>query len=169
MNKTQLKVTDLVLKISNSLDGDGFEFLQNAMNYVNHNIKTNKYDKDVVEKERKIRWKRTAHQILRDNFVYSQKGCTDLVIAFQALCEARGYKTNFVKVKDKEGKQIHSVTEVKMGKDWFTVDVAGKAGVKKGKLQKNEVFGIWHFWMRGKDAWDLGFTSFDSIKKMAHT
>ncbi|MGB6838690.1 MAG: hypothetical protein WBD86_01870 [Microgenomates group bacterium] len=163
MSKTQIEVTDLVKQISASLGGDGLEFLQNAMDYVNHKIKRKKYDKDVVEEERKVRWKRTAHQILKDDYVYGQKGCTDLVITFQALCEAKGYKTNFVKVKGKEGKQIHSIAEVKLGKDWFKVDVAGKAGVKKEKLQKSEVFGIWHFWMRGRDAWDLGFTSFDSI------
>ncbi len=158
----QLEITETIKKTALNIGGDGKKYLQNVINFINTKIEHRDYNKETEEHEKSIRWKRTADQILKDGYIYKQKGCTDMVILFQALCEAKGYLTMFVKVKEIEGKAIHSVAEVKLPElGWHIVDVAGRTGIRKGKLDKKDTFGRWMFWRRGHDAWGLGFISYN--------
>ncbi len=159
----QLETTEAIKETALNITGEGIEYLQNAIGFINTKIKHKEYNKETENHEKSIRWKRTADQILKDGYVYKEKGCTDMVILFQALCKAKGYSTMFVKVKEINGNAIHSVAEVELPKlGWHIVDVVGRAGVKKGKLEIKNTFGRWTFWKRGHDAWELGFTSYNS-------
>lgn len=165
MKHTQVAVTDKVLTASKTIDGSGLDYLKNTIKYLDNNIKLIPITDDNKKAEQTIRWKRTADQILGDSYVYKEKSCTDFVITFQALCEAKGYPTNFVKVKEKSGKAIHSIAEVKIDDNWYKVDVTGRSGIEKGLLQEDEVFGKWVLWRRGKDSWDVGFSSIELLSQ----
>ena len=152
----QIAVTPTIKKIALEIDGNGLTFIENALLYIKEAIVSKSYSEDVVDEERKIRWSRTADQIVNDGYVYQTKGCSDLVILFQALCEARGYPTNFLRVKDKNNRPNHSMTEVQIDGDWYTVDAGGSLEIKKGGLKEGEIFKQYTLWKKGRDGWDVG-------------
>jgi len=49
-----------------------------------------------------------------------------LVVVFLSLCEAIGLETYFVKLKKKDSGMVHSVTQVRIGNDWYIFDVTNK-------------------------------------------
>ena len=159
---SQVDVTPFISKVSTQIDGEGLDYVNNTVKFVNTQIKIRPYNEDTAEDEKSIRWKRTADEILKDNYVYEKKACTDMVIVFIVLCLAKGYECNFVKVKEKEGKRIHSVAEVRFGNEWYVVDVAGRNGVIKGQLSEGSEFGEWVYWKKGRDSWDIGMSSYDN-------
>ena len=153
----QVRVTDRILGLADDIVGEGVIYIRNVFDYISNNINHRIYDETSIEHEASIRWRRSADQILEDGYVYKQKGCTDEVILFQSLCEAKGYKTRFVKVRGTKGNRIHSLAEVQIGDEWYLVDVGGKLGIREGKLKEDEEYGGWVYWKRGNDAWSLGF------------
>jgi hypothetical protein len=162
---SQIVITKKISDLAMMIKGHGVLYFENVIKWINKNIMFREYNQETSGHEKSIRWRRTADQILKDGYIYRQKGCTDMVILFQALCEAKGYKTNFIKVKENGGKGIHSIAEAEVtGEGWYKIDVAGRAGVEKGKFTTVEKFGKWIFWKRGRDAWDLGYTSYESIR-----
>jgi hypothetical protein len=122
-------------------------------------------DEKSMEHEKTIRWKRTANQIFEDGYVYQGKACTDQVVSFIALCRALGLETRFVKLKKE--KMVHSVAEIKLEDGWYVFDVSNKDNLPiKGEITKNNPYGKWQLWQKGRDAWDMGLTDFDSMKKI---
>jgi transglutaminase-like putative cysteine protease len=123
------------------------------------------YDSSAQESEKLIRWKRTAAEILQDGYVYSGKACTDLTVLFIALCRALNLETNFVKLK-KENK-VHSVAEVKLASGWYIFDVADRTSQPvPGIITAEQPYQGWQLWQKGRDAWDLGLSSWGDIKKI---
>jgi hypothetical protein len=165
---SQVEVTGLVKEIADSIIGHGFDFLDNAKQEVNRRLMIRPYDEDTKEHEAAIRWKRSANQILEDGYVYCGKSCTDMVVVFIALCKAKGYETRFDKlIKEIDGRKfVHSVAEVKLENGWYTVDVAGKGGIIKGEILADKEFNGYRLWKKGRDAWDLGLTNYESIKEI---
>lgn len=160
----QIEVTERIKEVSSQIDGEGTDYLTNAIKWIRSNINFREYNQETQEHERSIRFRRTAEQVLEDGYVYMQKYCTDVVILFQALCEAKGYGTNFIRVKENGGTGIHSMVEVEVpGDGWYKVDPAGGVGIERGKFKEDEAFGDWTFWKRGRDSWDLGITSYESM------
>jgi len=163
--QSQIETTERIKEVSSQIDGEGIDYITNAISWINTNIDFKEYNQEVLEHERSIRLRRTADQILQDGYIYKRKGCTDEVVLFQALCETKGYNTNFIKVRDDERNKLHSMAEVEVpGDGWYKVDPAGKAGIEQDKFIEGGVFGGWTFWKRGKDSWELGFTSYESMK-----
>ncbi len=131
------------------------------------------YDDSTQEEEKKIRWKRTGSEILRDRYVYQGKACTDLVIAFITLARTAGIKnTCFVKLINKQTGAVHSVGEFELPDGWYIFDIAhSKTLPIKGRIIKNVPFGIpplgpYLLWKKGRDSWDLGLTEFKTINKI---
>lgn len=126
------------------------------------------YDVSTKEEEKQIRWKRTGAQILEDGYVYQGKACTDLVVAYLALAKTGGIKdARFVKVKNYETGAIHSVAELRLENDWYIFDVDNKNALPtKGKIEKDVPWNGFLLWKKGRDAWDLGLTEFDSSIKI---
>ncbi|PIT95262.1 hypothetical protein COT98_00490 [Candidatus Falkowbacteria bacterium CG10_big_fil_rev_8_21_14_0_10_39_9] len=122
------------------------------------------YDDSTREQEKAIRWKRTAGEILRDGYVYSEKACTDLTVLYIALCQALGLETSFVKVKN--GERVHSIAEIKLDDGWYIFDIFRKNIPVKGLITPDAPFAGWQLWQKGRDAWDIGLTSFDDINKI---
>ena len=161
---SQIEVTSKIREMARRIEGEGLEYVKNASGWIQKYLEFREPNAspEEVQLERRIRWRRTADRILEDGYVYKGKACTDVTVGFQALCEARGYKTRFVKVKRKEGGEIHSMAEVEFGDGWYLVDVqsASRGGIRKGELKKGEEVRGWELWRKGRDAWDLGLTSF---------
>lgn len=123
------------------------------------------YNDSTAEHEKSIRWKRTAAQILSDGYVYQGKSCTDLVVLFITLCNALGLETRFVKLKKRE--MVHSIAEVKLEDGWYIFDVSNQNNLPiKGEVTKENPHKDWELWKKGKDAWDLGLSEFNSINKI---
>jgi Transglutaminase-like superfamily. len=121
------------------------------------------YDLATKNDEARIRWKRTAGQILEDGYVYIGKACTDIVVLFLACCRTIGLGTRFVKVKN--NKTVHSLAEVKLDDSWYIYDVASKDGLpEKGEIVSEKLYKGWQLWKKGRDAWDLGLVDIGSIK-----
>ena len=120
------------------------------------------YSNRTKKHESRIRWRRTADQILKDGYVYEGKACTDIVVTFLALCHALDLKTRFVKlIRDK---YVHSVAEIRIRKDWYIFDVANqKSKPIKGTITKSHPYKRWRLWKKGRDAWDLGLANLESI------
>ena len=122
-------------------------------------------DEASSEHEKSIRWKRTAGQILEDGYVYEGIACTDQVVLFIALCHALRLETRFVKIK-KTG-MVHSVSEIKLDDGWYIFDVSNINNIPiKGEITAETPYRDWQLWKKGRDAWDLGLTEFDTIKKI---
>ena len=102
-------VTPAIKEAASKIGGDGLTFVENALRYIRDTIESKPYGDAVIDEERKIRWSRTADKVLSDGYVYKTKGCTDLVVLFQALCEARGYSTNFLRINDRIVSINHSM------------------------------------------------------------
>ncbi|MFA5130887.1 MAG: transglutaminase domain-containing protein [Patescibacteria group bacterium] len=159
--ETTIVIKDLVRDIKSPLTIDSLVRIRDLMY---SKIEIRPYDNTTKEYEKEIRWKRTASEILEDAYVYSGKACTDLTILFIALCKALGLKTNFVKVMN--DKSVHSVAEIKLNDGWYIFDVAMKSIPVKGSITNKKPYGEWILWKKGRDAWDLGLTEFESISKI---
>ena len=123
------------------------------------------YNDATKDHEKSIRWKRTAGEILNDGYVYNGKACTDLVVLFLSLCLALGLNTRFVKLKKE--KMIHSVAEIKLEDGWYIFDIAHQNDVPtKGEITEGAPYGEWKLWKKGRDAWDLGLTDFNTITQI---
>jgi len=86
---SQVEVTDVVRAFTKNIPGDGLEFLNNAAEKVKDTVALIPYNDSTRAAEAKLRWRRTATQIITDGYVYEGKSCTDDVIVFLAVCRAK--------------------------------------------------------------------------------
>ena len=165
--KSQVETTERILNLVSNFGQkiDTPEDLVRLRTLVFKKIRTIPYSKQSAAHEKSIRWKRTADEILRDGYVYQGKSCTDLVVSFIALCKALKINARFVKVKNEN--LVHSLAEVKLGKDWYIFDVSNPKSIpEKGELKSGTEWGGWSLWKKGRDAWDLGLVEFESIRRI---
>ena len=162
--KSQLELTDRIINIANSVDGEGLDLVIGLRNKMYELLEIKPYNESTKHHESMIRWKRTADEIISDGYVYEGKSCTDRVIVFLGLANARNFETNFVKVHNKQ--LVHSVAEININNNWHIYDVASNQKPFLGQYQKGLELNGWYLWKKGKDAWDLELTDYDSIKKI---
>ena len=165
MNKTQVNFSNISKKILEKIwPIKNYNDLIKIHNYLFNNIDFYEYDDNSKEHEKLIRWKRTGEEILKDNFVYKTKSCTDLVIVFIKLCNAAWLKTKFVKVK--KNLKIHSIAEVKINKTRYICDISVKeCKIVEWKLSKENDFFWWKLYKKWIDSWDIGLEKYDDIIK----
>ena len=155
-------VADLVSEVERPLSADS---LAKIRDLIYAKIERRPVDESSAGPEKELRWKRTAGQILDDGYTYAGKDCTDLAVLFMAACQALGHETRFVKLK-KENK-IHSVVEILLDDGWYAFDPSNRESVPaKGEISETQPWKDWQFWKKGRDAWDLGLTDFDSKSKI---
>ncbi len=166
MDKSQLepsaKIRELIADIKKPITPDKLKQIKERLDL---KIELRPYNESTREHEKAIRWRRTASQILQDGFVYEGKACTDQVVLFLAFCQALELETRFVKIK--KGEMVHSVAEIKLSDGWYVFDVSGKSTAPiKGEITDETPYKDWQLWRKGRDAWDLGLNSFETIKKI---
>lgn len=160
--ETTAEIKSLVSSIKSPITTESLVEIKNLMY---SKLKVRPYDDSTKGHEKAIRWKRTADEILRDGYIYQGKACTDVTVLFIALCKALGLDTNFVKVRKE--KMVHSVAEIKLYDGWYIFDVSNMQNIPiKGIITKNYPYKDWQLWQKGRNAWDLGLTDFESISKI---
>jgi len=167
MNDSQIETTEEIKKlVSDVKQPITSNVLVDIRDLMYSRILIRPYDDSTKEHEKSIRWKRTADQILKDGYVYNDKACTDVTVLYIALCKTLGLETNFVKLK--KDKTIHSVAEIKLIDGWYIFDVSNTKNTPvKGEITKDfPYYKDWQLWQKGRDAWDLGLTDFESISKI---
>lgn len=147
---------------------NNIEDLLNIRRQMYRDIEFLPYNDETREIEKEIRWKRTGSEVLEDGYVYQGKFCTDIVVTFITLVKAAGVKdTRFVKVKNPETNTVHSLAEVKLSNSWYIFDVSNRDSLPlKGQITKENPFGKYLLWKKGRDSWDLGLDEFNTIQKI---
>ncbi|MBS3147094.1 hypothetical protein J4471_05375 [Candidatus Woesearchaeota archaeon] len=154
-HKSQIYLTKSIKEFSNDIVGSTTEeIFQNIRKKIYETVKLVSLDEQY---EKEIRWKRTADQILDDKIVDTKRGCTDITILFIAVAKAKNIKCDFVKLRSKDGKLIHSIIRTKIDGEYFLFDVT-KGNFDKEKdskiLQNFDIVKV------GKDSWDIGLSKF---------
>ena len=75
--------------------------------------------------EERIRHRRTAGQILVDNYVYQERACVDWVTLFQSVCVALGIESQFVYLFYESGdykRRLHGIVQFQRADRWFHFD-----------------------------------------------
>lgn len=167
--QSQVEVTPLVRRVASTVDSittpGHLTELQHAML---SNLEYCEYTRKTAGREREIRWRRTADEILRDRYVYEGKACTDLTVVFIALCRAHGLEPVFVKVY-RTGR-VHSLVEVAIGGTWYIYDPSRyRSEPMEGRIEAGTAFQGWTLWRKGRDSWDIGLCEYDDIRTMYDT
>jgi hypothetical protein len=168
-NPSQVELTDAVKRIYEEWSLPKIETPDDLMlvrKKLFSEIEFRPYNDLTKEEEEKIRWKRTGTEVIEDRYVYQGKACTDLIVAFTVLAKAGGVEeTRFVKLKSNENNMVHSVGEFKLENEWYIFDASNSKSVpEKGEI--TDKYGPFLLWKKGRDAWDLGLTEFDTIRKI---
>jgi hypothetical protein len=166
---TQLKITKPIKSFVAGMKLETLDDLIELKIKMRTALNTIPYEESIVGEIRRIMWKRTAHQILEDGYIYSKDSCTDIVILFMALCKALGLKTYFVKVRKKNGEpEMHSIAEIQLPKPygWYLFDLAYDNPPEKGRMTPGSVYRGWEFWKKGRDSWDLGLWKYGDRYKI---
>ena len=164
-SKSQIETTNRLREIAESAEGEGIALLEGMKVKVYEEIRLRPYNEETAQDEKNIRWKRTADEIFRDGYVYDGKACTDLVVAFLGLANAKGLETKFVKLRNE--KMVHSIAEIKLEDGWYMYDIASRnTKPSKGQFVEDVPMDGWTLWKKGRDSWDLGLSEFEDIGKI---
>ena len=162
---SQVAVTPLIRQVALQVEIEGVDDLKALQQVMFSNLKYQRMNRMTTPKEMRIRWRRTAHQILSDRIVYEGKTCTDLTVLFIALCRAHNLSTRFVKVY--KGNRVHSVAEVNIKNKWYIYDASNyKSNPIEGEITEEKDFMGWRLWRKGRDSWDIGLKGYKDIRKM---
>lgn len=165
---SQVEVDDSIRSIVAGVSVDEPGDLVDLRSLLFSRLEIRPYNEETRAHEREIRWKRTASEILSDGFVYETKACSDINIAFIAMCRALGLETRLVKLKAVGNNGTHTVSEVKVNSSWYTYDVMKKRAVPsqgeviEGAEYGGPPWGPYLLWKKGRDLWDMGLVGFDS-------
>ncbi len=124
-----------------------------------HYLEFKPYNNQTRKRADNLQWKRTASEIIKDQYVYCGKACSDLAITFLALCKAAGVKGRLVKLKSiDDSNSTHSIVEVNLKGIWYRMDPSSKDSLPaKGALTNKSIWNKkYKVWKKGRDAWDLG-------------
>jgi len=166
---TQLKATKLIKSFVAGMKLETLDDLIALKVKMRSVLNTIPYEESIVPQIRKIMWRRTAHQILEDGYIYSRDSCTDIVILFMALCKSLGRETRFVKVRKHNGDpEMHSIAEIRLPKPygWYIFDLAYDNPPEKGRMTPGSVYRGWELWRKGRDSWDLGLWKYRDRHKI---
>jgi len=108
----QVEVTDEIRKIAAEIKSAGKKEIIALRRLLFAKVKQMDLDE---EDELRIRWRRTATEILRDGYVYKHKGCSDMCVAYIALARARGLDAKYERLYWPEKKAVHAVIEAPLG------------------------------------------------------
>lgn len=159
--KSQVETTETVRKFSSDIKGEGIELVKNILRKIHRKIRKVNLE---PEKEKKIRWKRTATQLLEDGWVVKGKACTDLTIVFIAVAKAKGLEAKFVKLYSTKRQMLHSAVEIKIDGKRLYLDVANG---RFDDTDKKVIFGEYKVYRKGGDSWSIGLNSFSKGVKVS--
>jgi hypothetical protein len=155
----QTKLTENIINIANTINGDGLNFVGNALLWLDKNLKQLPPEID----KNKIFRKRTADDIISDGYA---SGCTDYALAFIALCRAKHISTKYIEVvkcswleSDGTGTiRGHVFAECFIDDNWIQIDP------QRATIHIKQNYNGFEIFDEGLDSWDLGITDFDTLK-----
>lgn len=167
-NKSQIETDKYILNFLGDRKVETPEDLVVLRDYVLDTLEFKPYNEETKEHADGIQWKRTASQIIQDGYVYEGKACSDIVLVFLALCKALEIEGLLVKLISIKRKMTHSIVEVKLNDVWYKLDPSFKNSIPHPKqMTEDDTFrGEYKLWKKGKDNWDLGLDSFESMSKI---
>lgn len=152
----QTEITERIKEIAGTIEGSFEEKISSILDIVS-DIKTEQENKNDVFR------KRTADQILNDNFV---TGCTDVALVFIALSRVLGMPAKYIETIDEPwlqngGESIvgHVYVKVFDGSRWRIIDPIRK--VIDADIQQDKMV----IFREGLDSWDIGIDSFNSLSE----
>ncbi|MFH0752308.1 MAG: hypothetical protein V1914_01795 [archaeon] len=156
--KSQIETTEIIQNFAKDIQGEGIELAKAILKKIHQNLKKIEMPE---EEEHKIRWKRTATQILQDGWVVQGKACTDLAVLFIALAKAKKLESKFVKLYSIKRKMLHSAVELTSQK--IILDVTNG---KFDDSTKEIFFDEYKVYKKGRDSWDIGVTGIESVPEV---
>jgi hypothetical protein len=156
----QIIVSESAKNIVNKITGQGYEFIVNALQWVNKNIpaKRNHSDWNTIFR------KRTSDQIIKDGF---STGCTDTALVFIALSRTKGIPTKYIEAINKEwlnsdmsnlSLRGHVFAEVNINNEWVIVDPESM------KIHTKKNYDDYIVFKKDLDSWNMGISSYEDIK-----
>lgn len=170
--QSQIEADDNIRQLVASITVNSPDDLVKVRNLLFSRLEVRPYNDSTKDDERKIRWRRTAAEILRDGYVYEGKACSDVTVVFLAMCRALGLETRLVKLRAVNRKGTHTISEVKVNSLWYRYDVMRDGAFpEQGEIVEGvecggPPWGPYLLWRKGKDLWDLGLYDPDSEKKI---
>ncbi len=157
----QTEITTKITQVSESIKGEGLEYILNVLEWLNRNIK---YPQPEGIEKNDIFRKRTADKITSDGYA---TGCTDFALVLVALTRAKGIPTKYVEVINKdyfdEGDfnkvRGHVFAECCVGGRWVGVDPMA------GYIKYSTRYPGFVVYARGLDSWDLGIHNLASLRE----
>ncbi|MBU2590295.1 MAG: hypothetical protein KKB39_06040 [Nanoarchaeota archaeon] len=110
------------------------------------------------EEEKKMRWKRTATQILKDGWVVKGKSCTDITVLFIAVAKAKGIKAIFVKLYSIKRQMLHAAVELP-GENSILDATTGRRDNSSNEI----LFDEYKVYKKGRDSWDIGLSGVEDM------
>ncbi|MCK5416465.1 transglutaminase domain-containing protein [Candidatus Parcubacteria bacterium] len=163
-HKSQIEVDQNILNFLGDIMINTPDDLVMLKNTILVTLESRPYNNETRKHANSIQWKRTASEIIQDNYVYEGKACSDIAIVFLALCKARGVNGCLVKLKSIDNKNTHSIVEVKLNDTWYRIDPSSSDSVSSEGRLTNE--SIWNkkfkVWRKGHDVWDLNLDSIET-------
>lgn len=160
--KSQIETDKYVLDFLGDIRVERPMDMVKLRNHIQNSLEFREYNEQTKKNENKIRWKRTASEIIQDGYVYRGKDCSDLSIVFLALCKALGISGYLIKLANNDN--THSIIAIELDNQWYRLDITMTDSVPlKGRLpdsQKLKKNG-WKVWKVGRDLWDLGLDGID--------
>ena len=166
--KSQIETDKNVLDFLGNIKVKTPEDLVKLRDYVLDTLEFKPYNTETKKDADNIQWKRTASQIIQDGYVYEGKACSDIVLVFLALCKALGIEGKLLKLVSTKRQMTHSIVEVKLNDIWYKLDPSFKNSKPHPKqMTKDDTFrGEYKLWKKGKDNWNLGLDSFESMSRI---
>ncbi len=167
-SKSQIEVTANVLSFLGDRKIQTPEDLTDLRNNILDAIEFKPYNEQTEKHADSIQWKRTASEIIQDGYVYDGIACSDIAIVFLSLCKAAGVEGYLLKLITEDNSQTHTIVEVELNSTWYRLDPSTKSSIPFAKqMTSTDTFrGKYKLWKKGRDNWDLGLDSFESMDKI---
>ncbi|MDA3840624.1 MAG: transglutaminase domain-containing protein [Patescibacteria group bacterium] len=170
--RTQTDVTQTVLNFLGDYKINNPDDLILLIKHINDSLEFRNYNDKTRQHADSIQWKRTVSEILQDGYVYDGKACSDLCMILVALSKAVGLEAQLCKLIRVDGKNSHSIVEIKINNEWYRIDPTFTKPIPfKGYLTKHQIWnknweGGWKVWKRGPDLWSMGIHDINDESKI---
>lgn len=170
----QTKTTPRIKSLAEKIDGEGFEFIFNLLNFLQKHLR-DLYRSPMKYQEylKKHHLRKTADELLAERLAPT---CGEKALIFAAICRAKGIPAKmiegalyeFLEDQSDEHVRTHAFVEIFVGRRWYLVDPSrGLIGVNKTLQTFFPPYARWEPLWEGLDFWDMGFFDHETFMEQA--